>query len=236
MGSQKNPPKKILATLFPYIFHIKTKWNIVYKYLKTEIFSRDTNILPQMHGISKYLWTLSYCHWGFWVSLSYPILNLKKTVCPKDVWMQHCTKTQKDLKLSEATYSKEETNWNNLQGPETTYIKQETTWSNLYQARNDLKQSTTSKKQPTMSWTYQQRAKQDAKQPTTSRFWDYFTIWGNWFSSLTRFPSNIWLQSFKHCFMENNGENRAPNICILPCIFIVRCKICRIHCKPLWHL
>ena len=62
--------------------------------------------------------------------------------------MRHCTKTQKDLKLSEATYSKEETNWNNLQGPETTYIKQETTWSNLYQARNDLKQPTTSKKQP----------------------------------------------------------------------------------------
>ena len=26
---------------------------------------------------------------GFWVSLNYPILNFKKTVCPKNVWMQH---------------------------------------------------------------------------------------------------------------------------------------------------
>ena len=129
-AAKKIHPKKFLQ-LFPYIFHIKTKWNIVYKYLKTEIFSRDTSILPQMHGISKYFWTLSYCHWGFWVSLSYPILNLKKTVCPKDIWMQHCTKTQKDLKLSEATYSNEETNWSNLQGPEATYIKQEATRNNL---------------------------------------------------------------------------------------------------------
>ena len=26
---------------------------------------------------------------GFWVLLNYPILNFKKTVCPKNVWMQH---------------------------------------------------------------------------------------------------------------------------------------------------
>ena len=31
------------------IYWLKTKWNIVYKYLKTKIFSRNANILPQMH-------------------------------------------------------------------------------------------------------------------------------------------------------------------------------------------
>ena len=41
---QKNAPKK----LSPYIFHVKTKWNTVYKYLKTKIFSRDTKNHPQM--------------------------------------------------------------------------------------------------------------------------------------------------------------------------------------------
>ena len=49
MGTQKNAPKKVLVTLFLYLFHVKTKQNIVYKYLKTEIFSIDANILPQMH-------------------------------------------------------------------------------------------------------------------------------------------------------------------------------------------
>ena len=33
--------------------------------------------------------TLSYNYWGFWVSLNYPILNFKKTVCSKNVWMRH---------------------------------------------------------------------------------------------------------------------------------------------------
>ena len=45
-------PKKVLVTLFPYIFHVKPKWNIAYEYLKTKVFSRDLNILPQMHWIS----------------------------------------------------------------------------------------------------------------------------------------------------------------------------------------
>ena len=52
MGAQKNAPKNVLVTFFPYIFHIKTKWNIVYRYLKTKIFSRDINILPRMHWTS----------------------------------------------------------------------------------------------------------------------------------------------------------------------------------------
>ena len=36
-------------------------------------------------------------------------------------------------------------------------------------------------------------------------------MWGNWFSSLPWFPLDIWLQSFKHCFMENHGENKASS-------------------------
>ena len=56
MDAQKKCAQtKILVSFFPYIFHIKTKRNIVYNYFKTEIFSRDTNILLQMH------WTSSVC-------------------------------------------------------------------------------------------------------------------------------------------------------------------------------
>ena len=49
MGAQKKCAQKSSVTLFPYIFHVKTIGNIVYEYLKTKIFSRDTNTLPQMH-------------------------------------------------------------------------------------------------------------------------------------------------------------------------------------------
>ena len=53
-GHPKKYTQKILVTLFSYIFHVKTKWNIVYEYWKIEIFSssRDTNILPQIRGTS----------------------------------------------------------------------------------------------------------------------------------------------------------------------------------------
>ena len=34
-------------------------------------------------------------------------------------------------------------------------------------------------------------------------------MWDKRFSSLTRFPPNIWLQSFEHCFTENHSDNRA---------------------------
>ena len=52
MGAPKKAPQKVLVTLFPYIFHLKTEWNIVCEYLKTKTFSRGTNILPQMHWTS----------------------------------------------------------------------------------------------------------------------------------------------------------------------------------------
>ena len=89
MGTQKNAPKKALVLFFPYIFHIKTKWNIVYKYLKTKIFSGDTNIFPLMHWTSNIFGHSATTIRGFWVSLNYPILNFRKTVSPKNVRMWH---------------------------------------------------------------------------------------------------------------------------------------------------
>ena len=41
LNAQKN--------VFPYMFHVKPKSNIVYKYSKKNFYSRDSNILPQMH-------------------------------------------------------------------------------------------------------------------------------------------------------------------------------------------
>ena len=89
MCAQKNTPKKVLTTIFPFIFHIKSKRNIAYKYLKTKTFSRDTNILLQMHWISNIFGHSATAIEGFWVSLNYWILNFKKTVCPKTVWKRH---------------------------------------------------------------------------------------------------------------------------------------------------
>ena len=73
MGAQKNAPQKVLVTLFPYIFHVKPQWNIVYEYLKTKIFSRDSNILPQMHWISNIFGHSATIIGRFLVSLNYPI-------------------------------------------------------------------------------------------------------------------------------------------------------------------
>ena len=64
--------KKVLVTPFLCIFHVKTKWNIVYENFKTKILSRDTNILLQMYwtsntfldprlqalGVLEYHWTI----------------------------------------------------------------------------------------------------------------------------------------------------------------------------------
>ena len=87
--------KKNFFTVFQSIFYGKTKWNIAYEYLKIEIFSRDTNILSHKHwtpnifgawattiGIVKLLGVLG--------SLSYPIPNFKKMVCPKNLLMGPC--------------------------------------------------------------------------------------------------------------------------------------------------
>ena len=121
------------------------------------------------------------------------------------------------------------TTWNDLQRTRND-MKRPTTskkrpGNNLQLARNDLKRLAISKTQPKTTRTYLQQAKKGPKRPATSRYWDYFTIWGNRFSSLTRFQPNIWLQSFEHCFTENHGENRARNISILSCVFITGYEI-----------
>ena len=72
-----------------------------------------------------------------------------------------------------------------------------------------------------MTWNYLQRAKKDAKRQATSRFSDYFTIWDKRFSFLIRFTPNIWLQSFEHCFTENDGHSRDSNISIASCVFFM---------------
>ena len=129
--------------------------------------------------------------------------------------------------------------WNNLQWPTMSKKQPEMTYNdlkrpltnkkrpgnNLQQTRNSMKRPTTTKTQPATTRTYLEQEKKDAKWPTTSRFWDYFTIWGNWFSSLTHFQPNIWLQSLKYCFTENHAENRTPKISILSCEFITWYKI-----------
>ena len=51
-----------------YIFHVKTKWNIVYENLKTKIFSRDLNILPQMQWTLNIFGSSATTIGGFWVS------------------------------------------------------------------------------------------------------------------------------------------------------------------------
>ena len=88
-GTQKNVPKIVLGILSPHIIHVKTTWNIVYKFLKMKVFSKDTNILPQIHWISNIFEHSATTIGGFCVPLNYPILNFKKTVCPKNVWMRH---------------------------------------------------------------------------------------------------------------------------------------------------
>ena len=107
-GHPKYAPKNFLVTLFPYIFHIKPKWNIVCEYLKTKIFSRDSNILPQMHWVSNTFDTqLATIIGGFRLSLNYPILNFTKKVCPKNVWMlhwSHKTNIEKHSHNSAKTY------------------------------------------------------------------------------------------------------------------------------------
>ena len=118
------------------------------------------------------------------------------------------------------------TTWNDLQWtgndlkrPTVTYNQRETTWNNPQRVRHNLQR-------PEPTYNKQKKTRNNQQQ---SRFWDYFTIWDNRFSSLERFQPNIWLQSFEHCcFTENHGENRAPNISILSCVFITGSKICGI--------
>ena len=120
--------------------------------------------------------------------------------------------TWNDLKRPETTKKRPEMTYNDLQRARNDLKRPETTWNNLQRVRNDLKRPKTSKKRPETTYNEQEttwndtqwvrqnlqwpehtynKQRKDAKRPTTSRFWDYFTMWSNRFSSLTRFPPNI---------------------------------------------
>ena len=76
------------SKILTYIFPVKTKWNIVCEYWKTNSFSRETNIFSQMHWPSNIFGPSATTIGGFELSLNYPpILNLKITVCLKEVWI-----------------------------------------------------------------------------------------------------------------------------------------------------
>ena len=93
-GCQKKSAQKVLVTPFPCIFHLEAKRNIVYKQLKAKNISRDSNILPQMHLTSNIFGHSATIIWGL---LNCPILNIKKMVCTKNVWMRHCLENKKFL-------------------------------------------------------------------------------------------------------------------------------------------
>ena len=69
------------------MFLIKPKWNIVYKYLKKKTFFQETQISFPKCIEHKIFFDIQLQLLGLRVSLNYPILNFKKTVCPKNVWM-----------------------------------------------------------------------------------------------------------------------------------------------------
>ena len=89
-GCQKKCAQKVIVTLFPYLFHIKTKWNIVYVYLKTKIFSRDkypspTACIKHKIFLDPQLQPLRV--FGYHVTIQ--SLTSRKQYAQKNVWMQH---------------------------------------------------------------------------------------------------------------------------------------------------
>ena len=62
-GRPKKCAQKSSCNTF-FIFHVKTKWNIVYDYLKKNLFQRHKYRSPKALKI-KYFWTLRYNHWEF---------------------------------------------------------------------------------------------------------------------------------------------------------------------------
>ena len=166
-------------------------------------------------------------------------------------YLKQPTATYNNLKRPATTYNKQETTWSDLQRarkdlkpptsrkkqPETIYNEQETTWNDLQgleKTRNKQettsKRPTTSKKrpetthnktQPIMTWTYLQRAKKMPNDRQQADFQIILQYGANLFSSLIRFPPNIWLQSFEYCFTENHGHCRASNISIVSCVFFM---------------
>ena len=59
----------------------------------------DTNILPQMHWTLNIFGPSATTVGGFGVSLNYSILNFKKSVCLKNVWMRHYMLLKNKIKI-----------------------------------------------------------------------------------------------------------------------------------------
>ena len=71
--ARKKSAQKVIVTFFLNIFHVKTKWNIVYKYLK----------LPSPNALNINIFGHSATFGVFELSLNYPILNFKKRYAQK---------------------------------------------------------------------------------------------------------------------------------------------------------
>ena len=95
------------------------------------------------------------------------------------------------------------------------------TWNDLQQVRHNLQWT-----KPTYN-----KQRKDAKRSTTSRFWDYFTVWGNWFSSLTRFQFSKHLVAITWALLH--GESWWKYSAKL--FYIIMCFYYGIRCEPLWH-
>ena len=128
-------------------------------------------------------------------------------------YLLKCGAIWNNLKQPETTHNEQETIWNNLQRPEATYNEQESTYNDLIL--------------PTMT-------KKEAQRPTASILWDYFTMWGNWFSSLIVFhPTFDCNHSSIASWRIMVKIESVQNICMLSCIFITVYRICRVCCQLL---
>ena len=89
--ASKKCPQKDSCNTFSIYISLKTKWNIVYKYLKTKnIFKRPKYPSPNALN-TKYFRTLGYNLYGFFGITELPNFIFKKTVCPKNLWWRHWT-------------------------------------------------------------------------------------------------------------------------------------------------
>ena len=85
MNTQKNRPKKNTPTIFNALFMLN---EIVCEYLKTKHISEGK--YPSLSASNiKYFRTVNLHHRVFLESLNYQLNDLKKMVCPKDIWMRH---------------------------------------------------------------------------------------------------------------------------------------------------
>ena len=69
--------------IFPCVFYVTPKWNIVYKYLKNKRFFKRLKY-PSPNALNtRYFWTLSYNYWGFGGITKISNPELKENGMPK---------------------------------------------------------------------------------------------------------------------------------------------------------